>query len=67
MIVSSDTDYCAYLGKDYTCLKYFKYNSTTNAISTLVLYNAADIETYYWSLVLDWDDLNNKSLLLQEA
>ena len=32
MIVSSDTDYAAYLGSNCTCLKDFKYNSTTNTL-----------------------------------
>ena len=53
MIISSDTDHAAYLDKDCACLKDFKYNSTTNTISEFVIYTAADIETYRWSLVLD--------------
>ena len=52
MIVSSDTDYAAYLGKDCTCLKDFKYNSSTNTISEFILYSKNEIETYRWSLVL---------------
>ena len=43
MIVSLDTGYDAYLGNECTCLKDFKYNSTTNTVSEFVLYTAADI------------------------
>ena len=67
MIVSSDTDFAAYLGNECTCLKDFKYNSRTKTISEFVLYTAADIETYRWSLVLDWDTSTDRQLLHYKA
>ena len=58
MIVSADTDYTACLAKECTCLKYFKYNSNSNIISDIILYKTAEVETYRWSLALDWDKSN---------
>ena len=67
IIVSSDTDYVAYLGKDCTCLKDFKYNSITNTISEFISYTTTEIEIYRWSLVLDWNEFIEKPLLSQKA
>ena len=64
MIVSTDTDYAAYLGNRCTCLKDFTYNVISNTISEIVLSTAAEIETYRWLLVLDWEKNDEKPLLL---
>ena len=63
MIVLSDTDYTVYLVNKCTCLKDVRYNSTTNIITEFVVYTAAEIKTYRWSLILDWYKAVNKPLL----